>query len=174
MRNLSVVITTAIMATSLIVEAYAPTIRMMSLPSVNLRSTSAVKNIRGIMSSRSRPVQYIPLQRPESKISSSTIVFRWSWPLKFLQHTLEENSNRTGLFSRGLLRSILNYVAIAGIIYPNIGVLHSHAFIIRDLAMLVISYGMCINIVEVSWKARLKVSIESLKVISLFIIYCVF
>jgi AAA family ATP:ADP antiporter len=29
---------------------------------------------------------------------------------------------------------------------------------IRDLAMLVISYGMCINIVEVSWKAKLKVS----------------
>jgi len=27
---------------------------------------------------------------------------------------------------------------------------------IRDLAILVISYGMCINIVEVSWKARLK------------------
>jgi TLC ATP/ADP transporter len=27
---------------------------------------------------------------------------------------------------------------------------------IRDLATLVISYGMCINIVEVSWKARLK------------------
>ena len=30
---------------------------------------------------------------------------------------------------------------------------------IRDLAVLVISYGMCINIVEVSWKAKLKVSI---------------
>ena len=29
---------------------------------------------------------------------------------------------------------------------------------IRDLAMLVISYGMCINIVEVSWKAKLKVT----------------
>ena len=29
---------------------------------------------------------------------------------------------------------------------------------IRDLALLVISYGMCINIVEVSWKAKLKVS----------------
>jgi AAA family ATP:ADP antiporter len=28
---------------------------------------------------------------------------------------------------------------------------------IRDLALLVISYGMCINIVEVSWKAKLKV-----------------
>jgi AAA family ATP:ADP antiporter len=28
---------------------------------------------------------------------------------------------------------------------------------IRDLAMLVISYGMCINIVEVSWKSKLKV-----------------
>jgi TLC ATP/ADP transporter len=27
---------------------------------------------------------------------------------------------------------------------------------IRDLALLVISYGMCINIVEVSWKAKLK------------------
>lgn len=27
---------------------------------------------------------------------------------------------------------------------------------IRDLATLVISYGMCINIVEVSWKSRLK------------------
>ena len=27
---------------------------------------------------------------------------------------------------------------------------------IRDLAILVISYGMCINIVEVSWKAKLK------------------
>lgn len=27
---------------------------------------------------------------------------------------------------------------------------------IRDLAMLVISYGMCINIVEVSWKSKLK------------------
>jgi AAA family ATP:ADP antiporter len=26
---------------------------------------------------------------------------------------------------------------------------------IRDLALLVISYGMCINIVEVSWKAKL-------------------
>ncbi len=27
---------------------------------------------------------------------------------------------------------------------------------IRDLAILVISYGMCINIVEVSWKSKLK------------------
>lgn len=27
---------------------------------------------------------------------------------------------------------------------------------IRDMAILVISYGMCINIVEVSWKAKLK------------------
>lgn len=31
---------------------------------------------------------------------------------------------------------------------------------IRDLAILVISYGMCINIVEVSWKAKLKVSMS--------------
>lgn len=30
---------------------------------------------------------------------------------------------------------------------------------IRDLALLVISYGVCINIVEVSWKAKLKVCI---------------
>lgn len=29
---------------------------------------------------------------------------------------------------------------------------------IRNLAMLVISYGMCINLVEVSWKSKLKVS----------------
>lgn len=29
---------------------------------------------------------------------------------------------------------------------------------IRNLAMLVISYGMCINIVEVSWKAKLKMA----------------
>ena len=29
---------------------------------------------------------------------------------------------------------------------------------IRDLATLVISYGLCINIVEVSWKSKLKVS----------------
>merc|ERR1712232_1253437 len=29
---------------------------------------------------------------------------------------------------------------------------------IRDLAILVISYGMCINIVEVSWKAKLKMA----------------
>lgn len=29
---------------------------------------------------------------------------------------------------------------------------------IRDLAVLVISYGMCINIVEVSWKAKLKMA----------------
>merc|ERR1712076_259767 len=29
---------------------------------------------------------------------------------------------------------------------------------IRDLATLVISYGMCINIVEVSWKAKLKMA----------------
>lgn len=29
---------------------------------------------------------------------------------------------------------------------------------IRNLAMLVISYGMCINIVEVSWKAKLKLA----------------
>lgn len=28
---------------------------------------------------------------------------------------------------------------------------------IKDLAMLVISYGMCINLVEVSWKSKLKV-----------------
>ena len=33
---------------------------------------------------------------------------------------------------------------------------------IRDLALLVISYGMCINIVEVSWKSKLKVSPSSL------------
>ena len=32
---------------------------------------------------------------------------------------------------------------------------------IRDLAILVISYGMCINIVEVSWKAKLKVCSNS-------------
>ena len=31
---------------------------------------------------------------------------------------------------------------------------------IKNLATLVISYGMCINIVEVSWKAKLKVSDE--------------
>jgi AAA family ATP:ADP antiporter len=30
---------------------------------------------------------------------------------------------------------------------------------IRDLAMLVISYGMCINLVEVSWKSKLKVRV---------------
>jgi AAA family ATP:ADP antiporter len=29
---------------------------------------------------------------------------------------------------------------------------------IRDLAILVVSYGMCINIVEVSWKAKLKLA----------------
>lgn len=29
---------------------------------------------------------------------------------------------------------------------------------IRDLAMLVISYGMCINLVEVSWKSKLKMA----------------
>jgi ATP:ADP antiporter, AAA family len=29
---------------------------------------------------------------------------------------------------------------------------------IRDMALLVISYGMCINIVEVSWKAKLKLA----------------
>lgn len=33
---------------------------------------------------------------------------------------------------------------------------------IRDLALLVISYGMCINIVEVSWKSKLKVRTVSL------------
>jgi len=32
---------------------------------------------------------------------------------------------------------------------------------IRDLAMLVISYGLCINIVEVSWKAKLKEAFPS-------------
>jgi len=32
---------------------------------------------------------------------------------------------------------------------------------IRDLAMLVISYGVCINIVEVSWKAKLKEAFPS-------------
>ena len=31
---------------------------------------------------------------------------------------------------------------------------------IRDLALLVISYGMCINIVEVSWKSKLKVGLQ--------------
>ena len=31
---------------------------------------------------------------------------------------------------------------------------------IRNLATLVISYGMCINLVEVSWKSKIKVSIE--------------
>lgn len=31
---------------------------------------------------------------------------------------------------------------------------------IRDLATLVISYGLCINIVEVSWKSKLKVSVK--------------
>ena len=41
---------------------------------------------------------------------------------------------------------------------------------IRDLAALVISYGMCINIVEVSWKSKLKVSFLFLfKFISHFI-----
>jgi AAA family ATP:ADP antiporter len=30
---------------------------------------------------------------------------------------------------------------------------------IRNLALLVISYGMCINIVEVSWKSKLKVRV---------------
>lgn len=28
---------------------------------------------------------------------------------------------------------------------------------IRDLAVLVVSYGMCINLVEVSWKSKIKV-----------------
>jgi AAA family ATP:ADP antiporter len=29
---------------------------------------------------------------------------------------------------------------------------------IRDMAVLVVSYGMCINLVEVSWKSKIKVS----------------
>lgn len=45
---------------------------------------------------------------------------------------------------------------------PRMSMMESAKFLmsspyIRDLALLVISYGMCINIVEVSWKAKLKV-----------------
>lgn len=39
---------------------------------------------------------------------------------------------------------------------------------IRDLAMLVISYGMCINIVEVSWKAKLKAAFPNPNDYSMF------
>ncbi|GFH57937.1 hypothetical protein CTEN210_14413 [Chaetoceros tenuissimus] len=39
---------------------------------------------------------------------------------------------------------------------------------IRDLALLVISYGMCINIVEVSWKAKLKAAFPNPNEYSMF------
>ena len=39
---------------------------------------------------------------------------------------------------------------------------------IRDLALLVISYGMCINIVEVSWKAKLKAAFPNPNDYSMF------
>merc|ERR1712166_916846 len=39
---------------------------------------------------------------------------------------------------------------------------------IRNLAMLVISYGMCINIVEVSWKAKLKLAFPNPNAYSAF------
>lgn len=39
---------------------------------------------------------------------------------------------------------------------------------IRDLAMLVISYGMCINIVEVSWKSKLKLAFPNPNEYSVF------
>lgn len=39
---------------------------------------------------------------------------------------------------------------------------------IRDLAILVISYGMCINIVEVSWKAKLKAAFPNPNDYSMF------
>ena len=39
---------------------------------------------------------------------------------------------------------------------------------IRDLAILVISYGMCINIVEVSWKAKLKAAFPNPNEYSMF------
>lgn len=40
---------------------------------------------------------------------------------------------------------------------------------IRDLATLVISYGLCINIVEVSWKSKLKVRSKDTRSISKFL-----
>lgn len=39
---------------------------------------------------------------------------------------------------------------------------------IRDLAMLVISYGMCINIVEVTWKSKLKAAFANPNEYSMF------
>jgi AAA family ATP:ADP antiporter len=39
---------------------------------------------------------------------------------------------------------------------------------IRNLAMLVVSYGMCINIVEVSWKAKLKLAFPNPNAYSAF------
>lgn len=39
---------------------------------------------------------------------------------------------------------------------------------IRDLAMLVISYGMCINIVEVTWKSKLKLAFQDPNAYSAF------
>jgi len=46
---------------------------------------------------------------------------------------------------------------------PKMSMVESAKFLlsspyIRNLAMLVVSYGMCINIVEVSWKAKLKLA----------------
>jgi len=49
---------------------------------------------------------------------------------------------------------------------PRMSMMESAKFLlsspyIRDLALLVISYGMCINLVEVSWKAKLKQAFPS-------------
>jgi len=223
MRNLSVVITTAIMATPLIVEAYAPTIRMMSLPSVNLRSTSAVKNIRGVMSSGSRPVQYIPLQRPESKISSSVsasepekdsfieklksfvppanerkkllplglmffcILFNYTI-LRDTKDVLMVTAPKSGAEVIPFIKTYVNlptaigftaiysklcdkmkpknvfyactipflvfFAAFAGIIYPNIGVLHPHAFIDMIAARLPMGFAAPLAIIR-NWSFAL-------------------
>lgn len=70
MRSLSAVIITALMAAPFAVNAFAPTMRVMSIPRVNVRSNSAVKKLGGILSSASYAGRSSPL-RPESKISSS-------------------------------------------------------------------------------------------------------
>lgn len=46
---------------------------------------------------------------------------------------------------------------------------------LRNLATLVVSYGMCINIVEVSWKAKLKVNfvINTMSSSRCFVLKCI-
>lgn len=45
---------------------------------------------------------------------------------------------------------------------------------IRDLATLVVAYGISINLVEVTWKSKLKAQVQTYCIMSIIVFYCYF